>query len=92
MLKVLTEIFVLGSSIEADLKNVANNFEKVETTLIDVEKPGPDLQSMIEKSDIVVSLLPHFLHPKIAELCIESQVNMVTASYCTDELMKLHER
>lgn len=50
------------------------------------------LKTLIKNSQVVVSLLPYQLHPFVANLCIELGVNMVTASYCTDEMMALHDR
>jgi alpha-aminoadipic semialdehyde synthase len=49
------------------------------------------LSDYIRKSDIVISLLPYSLHPQIAEECIKSKVNMVTASYCSPQMMELGE-
>lgn len=43
------------------------------------------------KSDIVVSLLPYVLHGAVAEKCIETKTNMVTASYITDHVRSLDQ-
>lgn len=48
------------------------------------------LDSLIKESDLVISLLPYSLHPKIAEKCIELKKNMVTASYMTPAMKELH--
>lgn len=80
------------SSIEEDLKTISNNHDGVETILVDVMKDPEQLQTLIKNNEVVVSLLPYQLHPFIASLCIELGVNMVTASYCTDEMMQLHDR
>lgn len=45
----------------------------------------------IGKSDIVVSLLPFVLHGVVAEKCIETKTNMVTASYITDHVRSLNQ-
>lgn len=78
--------------MEEDLRNTANNHDGIETKLIDVLQEKASLQTMIQNAEIVVSLLPHNLHPMVADLCIQSGVNMVTASYCTDEMMLLHDK
>ena len=44
--------------------------------------------SLIENSDIVVSLVPAFMHSQIIELCVKHKKNMVSASYVSDEIAK----
>ena len=46
---------------------------------------------LIRECDIAVSLLPAFLHPRIAEKCIKFKKNMVTASYISPEMRDLDE-
>lgn len=45
----------------------------------------------VGESDIVVSLLPYVLHGIVAEKCIETKTNMVTASYITDHVRSLNQ-
>lgn len=45
----------------------------------------------ISKADIVISMLPAFLHPKIATQCVAMKKSMVTASYVSPEMKKLDE-
>lgn len=44
------------------------------------------LQQLIEGKHIVVSMLPAFMHPVVAEICLEKGVNMATASYESPEM------
>lgn len=46
-------------------------------------------EEAIQKSDIVVSMLPASMHTIIAKSCIKFQKNMVTASYISEELKAL---
>lgn len=46
----------------------------------------------IEKSDIVVSMLPAALHIKVAEDCINFQKHLVTASYVSDQIKALDQQ
>ncbi len=50
------------------------------------------LAEHIKKSDLVVSLLPWALHPKVADLCLEYGSSMVTTSYVKDEMRALHDK
>ncbi|MDP8206210.1 MAG: saccharopine dehydrogenase C-terminal domain-containing protein [Candidatus Electryonea clarkiae] len=47
------------------------------------------LKKMIAEVDLAVSLLPAEYHVKVAEVCIETGTNMVTASYVSDEMRSL---
>jgi len=45
----------------------------------------------IGKADIVISMLPAKFHPIVAKLCVDKGINMVTASYVSDEMKALDE-
>lgn len=59
---------------------------------MDVLKNQDTLDSLIQESDLVISLLPYTLHASIAEKCIQHGRNMVTASYISPEMKLLHTR
>lgn len=49
-------------------------------------------QSIIQLADVVISMLPAFLHPLIARDCLELRKHLFTASYESDELKEMkHE-
>ncbi|WP_289061274.1 saccharopine dehydrogenase family protein [uncultured Zobellia sp.] len=50
-----------------------------------------DRKNIISQSDIVVSMLPAFLHSKIAADCVALKKHLVTASYISDTLKALDE-
>ncbi|MFD2202399.1 saccharopine dehydrogenase family protein [Shivajiella indica] len=53
-----------------------------------------DIQSrkrLIEKSDLVISMLPAFLHPIVAQDCLDLGKHFFTASYESDALRKMKE-
>lgn len=56
-------------------------YKNTDSIFLDVERDREKLVQLIPEYDVVVSLLPYSLHPKIAQLCIKNKVNMVTASY-----------
>lgn len=49
------------------------------------------LEQVVAKSNLVVSMLPAFMHPVIAELCIQHSVHLATASYVSDMLIQNSE-
>jgi saccharopine dehydrogenase-like NADP-dependent oxidoreductase len=48
-------------------------------------------QLEIQKADIVISMLPAFMHIEVAKDCVKFKKNMVTASYISDEMQALNE-
>ncbi len=48
------------------------------------------LHSLIQDSDIVISLVPYTHHVKIANLCIQLKKHMVTTSYVSKAMYNLH--
>jgi len=48
------------------------------------------VSSLIDRADVVISLLPAPFHPPIAELCIKQGKHMITASYISPAMEDLH--
>lgn len=55
---------------------------------LDVSKPN-DRRELIARHDVVVSLLPVYLHMDVAHDCITLRKHLVTASYVTKEMYRL---
>lgn len=49
-----------------------------------------DIRKLVQGGAAVISLLPAHLHAKVARLCIDVRTDMITASYVSPELAKLH--
>ena len=49
-------------------------------------------RKIIAEVDVVISMLPAFLHAKVIEKCIEFKKPMLSASYVTDEIKALNDR
>ncbi len=45
----------------------------------------------IEEAELVISLLPFPYHPGVAELCIQTQTDLITASYTSQEMQGMSE-
>ncbi len=63
------------------------NAEALELDINEPTKRGEEVQ----KADIVISLLPHFLHIHVAHDCVKYKTDLVTASYVSDEIRKLDQ-
>ncbi len=46
----------------------------------------------IAVADCVISLLPAFLHPTVAKICLDLGKHLLTASYVSEDMKKLHEQ
>ncbi|KAJ1523300.1 hypothetical protein ONE63_001179 [Megalurothrips usitatus] len=82
----------VASSLKDEADRLASRYPGVEPVILDVMNRPDNLRSLIEEADVVVSLLPYGLHHVVAEACIDTRTNMVTASYCTPAMQALHDR
>lgn len=48
-------------------------------------------EKIVAESDLVVSMLPAFMHPIIAGECVKHGKHMVTASYVSEDMKRLNE-
>ncbi|MBC7389591.1 MAG: saccharopine dehydrogenase NADP-binding domain-containing protein [Opitutaceae bacterium] len=75
---------IIADAVIANLKETSN-IQTIQTDLGNVK----NLKEMVNKAHIVVSLLPPFLHIKVAELCLELNKHFLTASYVSPEIQAL---
>ncbi|HCH43324.1 MAG TPA: saccharopine dehydrogenase, partial [Algoriphagus sp.] len=66
------------------LKNRPNTFAKS----LDVSDPEKR-KSLIQESDLVISMLPAFMHPTIAKDCLDLGKHFFSASYESEDLKKM---
>tara|TARA_B100001057_G_scaffold196527_1_gene197313 strand:+ start:100308 stop:101570 length:1263 start_codon:yes stop_codon:yes gene_type:complete len=71
-----------------NLKFFTKKYPKIKTKIFDVNDKKQREKIVINQS-IVISMLPAKYHLLIAIECLKSNINLVTASYISDELMKL---
>ncbi len=71
-----------------NLKFFKKKYPKIITQIFDVNDKKQREKIVINQS-IVISMLPAKYHFLIAIECLKSNINLVTASYISDELMKL---
>lgn len=48
------------------------------------------LRELVAAADVVISMLPAFLHPLVAATCLEFRRHLATASYVSPEVQALH--
>ncbi|KAH9840769.1 Saccharopine dehydrogenase-domain-containing protein [Rhodofomes roseus] len=50
------------------------------------------ISGLVERADVVISLLPVPFHPAVAKLCIQHKKHLVTASYISPDMAALHDQ
>ncbi|KAI6180621.1 Alanine dehydrogenase PNT and Saccharopine dehydrogenase domain containing protein [Aphelenchoides besseyi] len=74
-----------------DGKRLRQIGDNINSLVLDVLKEPDVIDDLVQKHDLVISLLPFTFHPSIAKLCIKHRTNMVTSSYISPELQALNE-
>ncbi|HRB70506.1 saccharopine dehydrogenase C-terminal domain-containing protein [Flavobacterium sp. WV_118_3] len=67
-----------------------NNHPRATAIAFDIHNEA-QRKAEIQKADIVISMLPAFLHIEVAKDCITYKKHMVTASYISDAMQELNE-
>ncbi len=79
----------IGDKDFSFLPSELSKHDRVKTIFFDVcDVSQRELE--IEKTDLVISMLPAHLHLKVAKDCVKFQKPMVTASYVSQEIRDLH--
>ncbi len=82
---------VLADIILEKAEKLAKPYSNVTAVQIDGSN-SDSLDEYIIGRDIVVSILPAFMHPVVAEKCIKHKVNMATASYISPAMRAMHDQ
>jgi saccharopine dehydrogenase-like NADP-dependent oxidoreductase len=67
------------------LEKAKQHYPSIEIALTDLEDKQ-SARELITKHDIVISLLPNVMHPRIARICLQEKKHLVTASYVSPEM------
>jgi saccharopine dehydrogenase (NADP+, L-glutamate forming) len=81
----------IGDLSEETAKKKINGHPNGEAFQFDVSN-AEQCYAEVEQADIVVSMLPASMHYTVAQACVKYAKNMVTASYVSNEIKKLHEQ
>jgi len=72
-------------------KQKTNNHRRAKAISLDI-KNVIEREKAIEKTDLVISMLPNFMHIDVAKDCIKFKKHLVTASYITDQMQAFDEQ
>ncbi|RCI02392.1 hypothetical protein CU098_010347 [Rhizopus stolonifer] len=82
---------VVASNVVQEAKALVAGHANAESVPLDISNYTA-LTNLVSKADVVVSLVPAFLHTQVANVCIEQRKDMVTASYVSNEMQELESR
>ncbi len=74
---------------DLDLVNSKCKSSATKRLALDIQDKD-NVRNHIASADLVVSMLPAFLHIHIAKICVEESVHLATASYLSEEIKALH--
>ncbi|XP_061496112.1 alpha-aminoadipic semialdehyde synthase, mitochondrial isoform X1 [Rhineura floridana] len=80
-----------ASVMKKQLEELTKKYNNVVPVVVDVTEDEDRLLFMVRKHHLVISLLPYSFHPLVMKKCIDSKVNLVTASYLTPAMKELQE-
>lgn len=87
--KYFWQVTVADSNLNACLQRIGDNHFGTACQL-DIHEEVLR-KRLIANANIVISILPPALHIVVAKDCIELKKNLITASYVSDDIRKLHE-
>lgn len=91
------EVVVVGANTEEITrlgkrpKSSSNSSGSHREVVLDVRNENAALRKLMDKSDVVLSLLPAHMHPAIARDCLSLSKSLVTTSYISEDLRKMHQ-
>jgi len=85
------ELVVAGNDRQRALELIADH-PRAQAVELDVEADQPLLRQWVERSGVVVSLLPYLHHPTVGRICVEKGVSLVTTSYVSPAMQALHDQ
>jgi len=75
-------------SLEAAKERVGN---KAKAILFDIQNSESSKQA-IKDADVIISMIPAYLHVQVARICLDFGKHLLTASYVSDEMKSFHEQ
>jgi saccharopine dehydrogenase (NADP+, L-glutamate forming) len=88
--KVLGWTIKVGDISLETAREKVNNHPNAEAIKFDINN-STQLQEEVSWANAVISLLPAFMHPIVAQECVKQGKHMLTASYVSDTMKSLHE-
>jgi alpha-aminoadipic semialdehyde synthase len=80
---------ILASNSQEQINKIISKKRNLNTYIFDIIKNKEKLTELVKASDLVISLIPPFLHIFVAKACLQFKKNLVTTSYISEEIKKM---
>ena len=80
---------ILASNSQEQINKIISKKRNLNTYIFDIIKNKEKLTELVKASDLVISLIPPFLHIFAAKACLQFKKNLVTTSYISEEIKKM---
>lgn len=84
------QLTIADLSVELAQKKT-NNHPRAKAIALDIQNTS-DREQAIQNADLVISMLPAYMHIEVAKNCIRFKKHLVTASYISPEMQILDEQ
>jgi alpha-aminoadipic semialdehyde synthase len=84
-----TKVTIASNIVKDAQALVQMDPEHLSATFLDV-KDIPALEALIGAHDYVISFIPPWMHTPICEACIKLGKHMITSSYISPDMEKMH--
>lgn len=81
---------LLASNSQEQMNKIISKKRNVEIHLLDIIRNKEKLSSLIKISDLVISLIPPFLHIYVAKACLQNKKSLISTSYISEEIKKMN--
>lgn len=88
--KGLVKLTVADADIRLAQAKTGNEGSNIQAASIDIFKED-QLQAAVAATDIVISMVPAHFHLPVAKTCIMQKKHMISASYVSEEIRRLHQ-
>ena len=83
---------IVASRTKAKAEKLIAGCKNAEAVAFNISKDDQLLDELVEKADLVCSLLPPMYHPKAAKIAIKHKKPFSTTSYISEEMKALNEQ
>jgi saccharopine dehydrogenase (NADP+, L-glutamate forming) len=82
--------FIIADQQVMHLESLKSEYHSIHSVSADLSKPDKR-EELIRDAFLVISMLPAFMHPEIAEQCLQSGAHLVTASYESEQIKSMSD-
>lgn len=80
---------ILASNCQEQINKIMSKKRNLEIHLLDIIKNKEKLNELVKICDLVISLIPPFLHIHVVKACLLNKKHLVTTSYISEEIKKM---